>query len=237
MFMMKFGVLLVPVLLGGSAIAAESESDIVFRYLAATQRQQSALRGASMEVDIDANVPKLQKRGKLHALRNISKLGAITYRMLGFNGDNSVKKDVIARYLAAEVQAQTGPSISITPDNYKFKYKGQRADGKQPIYVLAVSPRTKQVGLFKGEIWLDPQTCMPLRESGRFVKSPSVFLNRMEFTRVYEVRNGISIPQRLESQVNTRFFGPVQLSINFTHFAKDPDSETASAASTIEAQN
>ncbi len=234
---MKLGLLLIPVLLGGNAFAAETESDIVFRYLAATQQQQSALRGASMEVDIDANVPKLQKRGKLHALRNISKLGTITYRMLGFNGDNSVKKDIIARYLAAEVQAQTGPSIAITPDNYKFKYKGLRNEGGQSIHLLAVSPRTKQVGLFKGEIWLDPQTCMPLRESGRFVKSPSVFLKRMDFTRVYEVRNGVAIPQRLDSQVDTRFFGPVQLSINFTNFAKDPDSETTSTASTIEAQN
>ncbi len=235
--MIKFGLFLVPVLLGGSLMAAESESDIVVRYLAASQQQQSALRGASMEVEIDAHVPKLQKWGKLHALRNISKLGTITYRMLGFNGDNTVKKDVIARYLAAEVQAQTGPSIAITPANYKFKYKGRRVERGQPIYLLAVSPRTKQVGLFKGEIWLDPQTCMPLRESGRFVKSPSVFLKRMDFTRVYEVRNGISIPQRLESQVDTRFFGPVQLSIDFTHFAKDPDSEASAAASTIEAQN
>ena len=99
-----------------------SEDQVVQGYLQAVSTQQTILLGVSMEVEIDASVPKLEKKGKLHALRNISKLGKVTYRMIGFLGDNSVKKEVIARYLAAEVQAQSGPNIGITPNNYKFKY-------------------------------------------------------------------------------------------------------------------
>ena len=207
-----------------------SEQALLVRYANATQAQQSTMRGATMEVDIDASVPKLNKNGRLHALRNISNLGKITYHMLGFNGDGAIKKEVIARYLAADAQAQEGPNLSITPENYKFKYKGLQNDNGTSVYVFQLSPRKKQVGLFKGDLWLDPKTAMPVRESGRFVKTPSIFLKRMEFVRTYELQNGVSIPQRVESLVDTRLFGRVQMNINFTHFCKDPGAEQTVAA-------
>jgi hypothetical protein len=198
------------------------EELMVYRYLAATAAQQNALRGGTEEIDIDAAVPKFKKQGKLHALRNISKLGKITYHALGFSGDNIVKTEVIANYLKAEVESAKGPSsVSITPENYKFKYKGTQDWNGRQVYVLHVNPREKKVGLFKGELWLDAETYMPVRESGSFVKSPSFMLKKMQFVRNYELQNGVSIPQRTESRVETRLFGPVELNINYLTFSKD----------------
>ena len=195
---------------------------MVVCYIAATFAQQSAMRGGTEEIDIDAAVPKFKKQGKLHALRNISKLGKITYHLLGFSGDNVVKTEVIANYLKAEVEAAKGTSdVSITPQNYKFKYKGTQEWNGRQVYVLHLNPREKKVGLFKGELWLDAETYMPVREQGSFVKSPSFMLKKMQFVRDYELRNGVSIPQRTESQVETRFFGKVELNINYLTFSKD----------------
>jgi hypothetical protein len=196
----------------------------------ASQEQQTALRGGSMEVDIDARLPKRKMHGTLHALRNISKLGRITYHMLGFSGDNTVKTEVIARYLSAEVQAnqgQGGPSIAITRDNYKFKYKGMEDLNGRDTYVLRVTPREKKVGLFKGELWLDAATYMPVRESGAFVKTPSVFLKKVQFVRNYMIQNGVSVPQRTESKIEARFFGPVELDINYQNFSKETDADAS----------
>jgi hypothetical protein len=198
------------------------EDQMVSRYLVATQAQQSALRGGTEEVDIDAAVPKFKKQGKLHALRNISKLGKITYHALGFSGDSVVKTEVIANYLKAEVESATGTSdLSITPANYKFKYKGAQDWNGRQVYVLQLKPREKKIGLFKGELWLDSETYMPVREEGSFVKSPSFMLKKMQFVREYELQNGVSVPQRTESRVETRFFGPVELNINYLTFSKD----------------
>jgi hypothetical protein len=198
------------------------EQEMVSRYIQATQAQQSALRGGTEEVDIDAAVPKFKKKGKLHALKNVSKLGKITYHALGFIGDNVVKTEVIANYLKAEVDsAQTQANVSINPDNYKFKFKGTEDWNGRQVYVLHVSPRAKKVGLFKGELWLDAETYMPVREEGAFVKSPSFMLKKMQFVRDYDLQNGVSIPQRTESRVQTRFFGPVELNINYLTFSKD----------------
>jgi Outer membrane lipoprotein-sorting protein len=210
------------------------EDQMVDRYLAATRAQQSALRGGTEEIDIDAAVPKFKKQGKLHALRNISKLGKITYHALGFSGDNVVKTEVIANYLKAEVEAGKGTSdVSITQQNYKFKYKGTQDWNGRQVYVLHLNPREKKVGLFKGELWLDTETYMPVREQGSFVKSPSFMLKKMQFVRDYELQNGVSIPQRTESQVETRFFGKVELSINYLTFSKDQASAGADDAEAV----
>jgi hypothetical protein len=169
-------------------------------------------------------------------LRNISKLGKITYNALGFTGDKSIKNEVIARYLTAETQTDANNDIGITPTNYKFKFKGLHDEDGTRVYVLQVSPRHKKVGLFKGEIWVDPQTYMPVRESGRFVKSPSIFLKKVEFIRTYEVKNGLAVPQHIYSRVETRIFGPVNLSIDFTNFSKDTSQDVATTAASSSIQ-
>jgi hypothetical protein len=208
------------------------EDEIINRYLQATQQQQTVLRGATEEVDIAAAVPKFKKQGKLHALRNISKLGKITYHALGFIGDNVVKTEVIANYLKAEIESSQNPTsnVAITPVNYKFKYKGMEDWNGRTVYVMHVNPRHKRVGLFKGELWLDAETYMPVRESGSFVKSPSFLLKKMQFVREYGLQNGVSIPQRTESRVETRFFGPVELNVDYLAVSQDSSDAVGTTA-------
>jgi hypothetical protein len=210
---------------------APGDAAVLQRYLTASETQKAAMRGLRSDVDIEAKLPRLKKEGRMHALRSMSKLGQVTYRALGFDGDATIKKDVIARYLTAEVQAQgTGQDLSITPAHYKFKFHGLEDRDGQHVYVFSVTPRKKEVGFFKGEIWLDPDTCMPLREQGRFVKNPSIFFKRMDFVRMYELRDGVSRPRHIESIVQTHIVGPVQISINFDNYTLAPDDEGADAA-------
>src|SRR5437868_6137290 len=217
---MKWPHLFIPLLpvaslMAGSARLGGPEA-LVDSYQNASREQSVRLRGASMEVDIEASLPKLQKHGRLHALRRISRLGRVTYEGLRFEGDNTIKNSVIARYVAGETQAQWNDgALAITPANYKFKYKALSiSDGRQ-IHVFQLTPRKKRVGLFKGELWLDAETSLPLRESGRFVKSPSIFLKRIEFVREYEIRGGVAIPREIDSTVETRIVGKAELTVRF----------------------
>jgi len=200
-----------------SAAAATSPDSVVENYWAASQQQERALQGSSMEVDIEASLPKLKKHGRLRGLRRISRLVRNTYEALHFEGDNSVKNHVIARYLSAEVEAQAdgSPSLAVTPANYKFKYKGPKQSAGQPIEVFQVTPRHKVVGLFKGEIWIDAKTFLCVRESGRLIKPPSLFLKSIEFVKEYEIHNGVAVPRQIHSLVDTRLVGPAELTIDF----------------------
>jgi hypothetical protein len=187
-----------------------------------------------MEVDIEASLPKLQKHGRLHALRRISRLGRVTYESLRFEGDNTIKNSVIARYVAGETQGQWNEgTLAITPANYKFKYKGLSSRDGRELHVFQLTPRKKRVGLFKGELWLDAETCLPLRESGRFVKSPSIFLRRIEFVREYEIRDGVAIPREIDSTVDTRIVGKAELTVRFHNISlvENPALTIAAASS------
>jgi hypothetical protein len=208
-------------LVAGSSVT--SPEAIVENYAATANRLSESLDGSSMEVEIHASLPKLKKKGRLHALRHISKLGKITYEHLIFEGDGTVKNQVIARYLAAEVEAQKDPSptLAVTPANYKFTYKGLAQIDGRSAHVFAVAPKKKSVGLFKGEVWIDTATNLRVQESGYWVKNPSVFLKKVAFMRKYEIRDGISVPLQVASVVDTRVWGPAELEIDFSNFSVD----------------
>jgi hypothetical protein len=201
---------------------ADSTNYVVERFITAQQTQREKLRNVEMDVEIEATVPKLAKSASLKALRAISKIGRVTYDALRFDGDNTVKKEVIARYLSTETQASEAPNpkIAINESNYKFKLKGLQTKEGRTVYVMELNPRRKEVGLFKGEVWMDPETFLTLREAGRFVKSPSVFIKKVEFVRNYEIRDGVSVPMNMSSFADTRIVGRTELNVTYSNFHK-----------------
>jgi hypothetical protein len=210
------------------AFAGESETPgdaIVQSYCAASSQQEKALQSASIDMDVEmsASLPALKKHGRLQALRRISALGRITYERLRFEGDNTVKNQVIERYLTAETEAQKEQAqpMSVTPANYKFKYKGAgELDGRR-VHIFEVSPRHKRQGLFKGQVWIDAATYLKVQESGYLVKNPSMFLKRVAFTRRYEIQDGVSVPRQVHSTVDTRLVGKAELTIDFSNVSID----------------
>jgi len=214
----------------GAAEADDSNSEIVTRYLDARRTQAEALKGVQMEASIDAKLPKLEKQGRMRVLRKISRLGKISFRMLGFQGDTTIKQEVIARYLSVESESDDKPDISVTPDNYKFHLKTTISENGHRTYVYQLTPKRKAVGLFKGELWLDGETGMPLRESGQLVKNPSIFLKKIAFVHDYQIQDGVAIPKHIQSTVDTRIAGRAELSIEFSNFTKTDDDEARADA-------
>jgi len=72
------------------------------------------------------------------------------------------------------------------------------------------------VGLFKGELWLDGATGMPLKETGQLVKSGSAWLKSVRFVRDYELRNGISILKHFHSTLDVRVVGKAEINADFS---------------------
>ena len=121
--------------------------------------------------------------------------------------------------------------MAIVPANYKFRFKGQRDANMGPsVYVFEVTPRKKRVGLFKGELWLDAETCLPILEKGRLVKSPSLVVKRVNFERGYNIEQGMSVPEYLTSTIEARIVGRVELSVEYSNFAPGSDEDTGKSA-------
>jgi len=206
------------------AVAAEgdlSPDAIVQNYCAAERQEALKVQHASMDVDIQASLPKLKKQGRFYALRRISPLGLIKYERSWFEGDKTVRNQVILRYLQAEEDAQksTAPPIAVTPENYKFKFRHKAEFNGRPVYVFAVNAREKRQGMFDGELWIDAATYLRVRESGHLVHTGSFFVKRTEFVRAYEIRDGISVPHEMQSSADIRLVGRAELNIAFSNFS------------------
>lgn len=208
-----------------SAVVDDANLPIIAQYQDATRTQQQALRGVQMEVSIDAKLPKLEKQGKMIVMQTISKLGKITNKVFDFKGDDTIKSEVIARYLEAEQDARESGEIAISPVNYKFRHKGSIEQNGQRIELFQITPKKKRVGLFKGDLWLDAKTGMPVRESGQLVKTPSIFLKKVQFVRDYEMHDGIAIPKHIESTADVRLFGRAELNISYSNYTKQENAE------------
>lgn len=212
-------------------MSADARPEILERYFEASKSQQESLHGLQMEMSFDAKMPKLHKEGKLKALRFVSKLGKITFNTLSFTGDSTIKKEVIARFLQMEQDSgEKASDMSISQKNYKFKYKKSIQSDNRPVYVYELTPKEKKVGLFKGELWIDSETYMPVRESGRLVKSPSVFLKKVEFVREYVIKDGIAVPKMIKSFIETRLAGRAELDINYSNYTREGAAAEAEAA-------
>ena len=182
------------------------------------------MQASSMDVEIAASLPKLKKHGKLMALRRVSALGRITYEKLRFEGDGTVKNQIINRYLNAEAEAQQDASLTIplTPENYNFKYKGTVQLEGRDAHLFEVSPKHKRRGAFRGQLWIDSATFLRVQESGYLVRSPSILLKKVAFVRKYQIRDGISVPRQEQSFVDTRLgVGRAEMTIDFSNFAID----------------
>lgn len=209
----------------------EAPPEILQKYLAAEKEDPDAGKNIEMDVVLDGKLPKLKKEGKMAALRKISTLGKITYKVVNFWGDDTIKKELMARYLTAETQAKTEVgSVAIIPQNYSFKSKGIQQKGDRQVFVFEIKPREKRVGLFKGEIWLDPKTGLPIREAGRLVKNPSIFFKKVDFVREYELADGRARTSHFNTVIDTRVAGKAELDIRFNNYREVTDPQETEAS-------
>jgi hypothetical protein len=182
-------------------------------YLASAARGDpwSAPNGAMLE--IDAYLPRLGEEGHLRAIRAWAENKTPEYQVIDLDGDASVKKQVIARYLNAEQQAAAIPasSLALTPANYKFRYVG--ASSGTPVYVFRITPRKKRSGLINGELWIDGATGLLIHEAGYLVKKPSIFIRHFKIIRDVRLQDGAPHIRTTQIEIDARFVGRAELTI------------------------
>jgi len=194
---------------------------VLQRYLESNQELTAARSGAvreeAVEVEIEAALPRLRKHGTMRGVRMITRAGEIVYSRLRFAGDRMVGKDVISRYLAADVRKPPREKdFHLDPAHYRFESAGETDYNGRTADVFRVTPKRRRGGLFRGELWLDAATALPLRIWGDVVKSPSRFLSHPHFVRDYDLADGVAQPRRLILTARAAFVGDVEMTIWFT---------------------
>jgi hypothetical protein len=206
---------------GADTQSMDSTSGAGLAFARYTTGAQADSVWASEIVEISAVLPKLGKQGRLRAIRRLLPLGRPEYQVLDSDGDQTVRRQVIARYLQSDQRASAMPasSVAITPANYRFRFKGRVDSAESVAYAFQITPRKKRTGLIKGELWLSAETGAVVRESGYLVRSPSVFIKRVQLTREMPQNQGGADTRVTHVSVDTRLVGRAELTIVEKHYA------------------
>lgn len=210
------------------APAADTSDRAAMAYSRYIAGQSQTVPWTLETIEIEASVPRLAEQGRMRAIRRLMPLGKPQYRVLEITGDQTVRQQVIFRYLTAEAQAAEVPaaSIAITPANYKFSYRGPVKTAGALAYSFVIKPRKKREGLIKGELWLDGETGAVVRQVGYFVKSPSIFVRRITVSREIALRDGLAQDRVTHLSIDTRLVGRAELTIH-EYPASDSDGGVA----------
>jgi hypothetical protein len=209
---LRFALVLVSV--GFCSAQRLAPSEALDRYLDMSRDRRSGCPDLVLAVHIDACLPKLRRQGSMTGIKLISRTGHIAYRSLRFTGDNVVKTNVIARFLANDMDpSDRATETGVTRENYSFIYDKTSDYNGLLAYVFRLRPKRKRVGLFKGELWLNTATATPLRLWGDLIKSPSFFIRGFRFVQDYQQLNQCVQPLRLLLTVQTRIAGEAEMAV------------------------
>jgi hypothetical protein len=202
-------------------------------YLNGAQRQLAELGAYSDATVIEADLPATAQHGKYELRRMYQAPRSLVFAAIRFAGDSFVKTNVIAKLLQSEVehvQKGEGAQTAITADNYKFNFKGTDTVEGRLAYVYHVKPRHKGPGLFKGRILVDAASGRLRRAEGTMVKSPSLFVKKIEFVQDYAEYGQFSLPVHIHSVANTRLVGRAVVEISHSGYQAKTVAEMQSGA-------
>lgn len=195
------------------------------------QEQSLRLIAYSDNTLMRAALPDSKQEGEYELKREYSAPNNLQFKALRFAGDGFVKTNVLARLLQSEVDhvaKQQGFNTAIDQRNYKFNHKAAESIDGRMAYVYHVKPRKKRVGLFKGKIYIDAYTGALLRAEGQMVKSPSLFIKKIDFVQDYSEVDGFMLPMHLHSVAKVRIIG--RAIVDVFHRAYQPRTATLSNA-------
>ena len=206
----------VPVLEPSVALARMSPDLALETYQKQANRQSLALAGYTAATLIRAELPASSQRGQFELERRYTAPRSLAFKPVHFEGDGFVKTNVIARILQSEVdhmQKDDPTTTALRPENYKFSHKGSSQIAGRAVHIFQVKPRKKRPGLFKGQIYLDAYTGSLVRVEGRVVKSPSLFVKKIDFIQDYSDINGFTFPVRMHSEAKAALVGRTLIDI------------------------
>ena len=172
--------------------------------------QAEQLASYSATTLIRAQLPDTAQSGEYEVQRHYLAPRTLEFKAVRFTGDTFVKTNVITRLLQSEVDhvQKDDPALNaISPTNYKFSYKGLSQIEGRRVHVYQVKPRQKRAGLFKGRIYINAYTGSLVRAEGRPVKSPSLFIKKIDFVQDYADIGRFTFPVHVHSEATARIVG------------------------------
>lgn len=162
-----------------------------------------------------------QKRAELQARVTCDRTGTKHFEVISEDGWKSANKRVLRQMLAAESDSSrpdTRPRNRITADNYSFRMIDTEEHDGRTAYVIEVSPKREDKGLFRGRIWVDAEDYALARVEGEPAKNPSFWTRKVQFLQEYSKAGDYWFPIETTSVTEARMFGTTEVSIRYFNY-------------------
>jgi hypothetical protein len=213
----------------GNGETLSSPAQALQAYQARTMRQLTNLATSTDDTSIEAELESTSQRAEFLLKRTFSAPRSLAYTAVTFQGDTFVKNNIIVHLLQSDVDRvhkTDGLTVAIVASNYSFSFQNvEDLDGRR-VYVFLIKPRRKESDLFKGKIFIDTQTGHILRATGKFSRSPSWWIKRVDFTEDYEDIGEFTMPLETRLCTQVRILGPIAIVIRHNSYQVHSIEET-----------
>ena len=194
-----------PATLGASAQDQLSAAELFSRLIEHAHWQGNRLERFSV-----VRIYKVEDdKGKTYAqevvLMEYRAPGIKTFATTSESGSAFIRGHVFKQLMkreAGRAADRQDPDSSVTPDNYAFETLGKERIGSTNCFVVHAIPKRKETYLFEGKMWIDDQDFAIVRVTGHLAKSPSFWVNRVDFVRQYRKIDGFWLPQKDEIRLS-----------------------------------
>jgi hypothetical protein len=226
------------ILFSATAMAADGSmlkpttAEIVANLVAHDNQRQATFHGYTAYRRYVLENQRFHKRAEMVVRIACLQNGSKQFETISETGWSGARKHVFSKLLEGEAEAsQPGfrERSRITPENYTFEMVGAETLHGQPVYVLAIAPKTPNKYLMRGRIWVDAEEYAIVRIEGQPAKNPSFWIKSVQFVHNYEKSGSSWLPVSDRSETEARIFGSTELTIEY--FDYNLDTCTLSATS------
>jgi outer membrane lipoprotein-sorting protein len=143
------------------------------------------------------------------------------FQVISQSGSKLILDRVFKKLLESEREAASPEMQSLTllnRSNYDFTLAGYEAASQGPLYVLQVTPKSKNKFVYRGKIWVDGTDFAVTRIEAEPAQNPSFWTKKSEIHHEYKKVQGFWVPVRNESVSYIRLGGRATLTIDYKDY-------------------
>lgn len=136
-------------------------------------------------------------------------------------GSQLIIRKVFKKLLQAEKQAMEAGAQrrdAMNYDNYDFTLMGHDSTPSGSMYVLGVKPKSREMFLYRGRIWVDAKGFAVARLEAQPARNPSFWIKHIEIEEVYTQVGDFWLPVSSHSIAKIRFGGRAVLTIQYKNY-------------------
>jgi outer membrane lipoprotein-sorting protein len=143
------------------------------------------------------------------------------FTVVSQSGSKFVIDHIFKKLLEGEQEASNEENrrhAALTSENYDFTLAGYEAAPDGGLYVLDLSPKTKNKFLYRGKIWVDAKDFAVVRIKGEPGKNPSFWIKKTDVEHRYMKVGNFWLPAENHTESVIRLGGTAHLSIAYKDY-------------------